>query len=106
MFQGLAGDLLLNVKIKKHEVFAREGLNIISEVPISITEAVLGCKITIETIDGKISIEVKPGTSSGQELALRHHGMPPFHPPENYDVNQLRGDHIVRFKVVIPSTMS
>ena len=81
-------------------------MNIISEVPISITEAVLGCKVTIETIEGKISIDVKPGTSSGQEFVLRHHGMPPFHPPDNYDVNQLRGDHIVRFKVVIPSTMS
>lgn len=78
----------------------------ISEVPISITEAVLGCKITIETLDGKLNIEVKAGTNSGDELRLQHHGMPPFHPPDNYDVNLLRGDHIVKFNVVIPHDMS
>jgi len=97
---------LLEVRVKPHEIFLRDGLNIISEVPLSITEAVLGCKITIETVDGKLNIEVKPGTNSGDELHLKHHGMPPFHPPENYDINDLRGDHIIKFKIVLPKDMS
>ena len=44
----------------------------ISEVEISITEAVLGCKITIDTLEGKLTVDVKPGTSSGEELVLKH----------------------------------
>lgn len=78
----------------------------ISEIPISITEAILGCKITLETLDGKITVDVKAGTNTGEELVLKHFGMTPFHPPDNYDVNTLRGDHILRFKVVMPSNMS
>lgn len=78
----------------------------ISEVPISITEAILGCKITLETLDGKITVDVKAGTNTGEELVMNHFGMTPFHPPDNYDVNTLRGDHILRFNVVMPSNMS
>jgi DnaJ-class molecular chaperone len=96
----------LNLKVRPHEVYKREGLDIISEVPLSITEAILGCKITIETLDGRFNVEVKPGTNSGSEIRLKHHGMPPFHPPDNYDVNQLRGDHIIRLKIVLPSNLS
>lgn len=62
-------------------------MNIISEVPISITEAILGCKMTVDTLDGKFNITVNPGTNSGSEILLKHHGMQPFHPPDNYDVN-------------------
>jgi DnaJ-class molecular chaperone len=75
---------------------------VISEVPISITEAILGCKITVETLEGKINIDLKPGVNNGSEFILKNHGMPPFSPPETYDVNKLRGDHILRFKIVLP----
>jgi DnaJ-class molecular chaperone len=51
-------------------------------------------------------LEIKPGTNTGSELFLKHYGMPPFQPPENYDVNLLRGDHIIKFKVVIPTNMN
>ncbi len=78
----------------------------ITEVPISITQAILGCKITVNTLDGKLNLEVKPGTNSGSEFVLKHYGMPPFQPPENYDVNLLRGDHIIKYKVVIPETLN
>lgn len=75
-------------------------------MPLSITEAILGCKITVDTLDGKLNVEVKPGTNSGTELRLKHHGMPPFHPPENYDPEALRGDHVIKFKIVIPNNMN
>ena len=78
----------------------------ISEVPLSLTEAILGSKITVDTLEGKVNLEVKAGTNTGTEFVMKHHGMPPFQPPENYDVNLLRGDHILIFKVVIPQTMT
>jgi molecular chaperone DnaJ len=73
--------------VKPHEYFKKEGLNVTSEIPISITEAILGSKVTVETLDGRLNIDLKPGTNTGQEFVLKHHGMPPFSPPENYDVN-------------------
>jgi len=68
----------LQVKVKAHQFFNKEGLNVISEVPISITEAILGCKLTVETLDGNLNIDLKPGVNTGQEFILKHHGMPPF----------------------------
>ena len=68
----------MTVKVKGHEIFKREGLNVVSEVPLSLTEAILGSKITVDTIEGKINLEVKPGTNTGTEFVMRHHGMPPF----------------------------
>lgn len=66
------------MKVKAHEIFKREGLNVVSEVPLSLTEAILGSKITVDTLEGKINLEVKPGTNTGTEFVMRHHGMPPF----------------------------
>jgi molecular chaperone DnaJ len=66
----------------------------------------LGCKLTIETMDGKLNIEVPQGTNSGDELRLSLHGMPPFQPPEHYDPALLRGDHVIKFKVIIPSDLT
>lgn len=80
-------------------MFQREGLDVISELHLSLTEAVLGCKITVETLDGPINIEISPGANTGEEMRLRHFGMPPFNVPDNYDANQLRGDHVLKFKV-------
>ena len=68
----------MTVKVKAHEIFKREGLNVVSEVPLSLTEAILGSKITVDTLEGKINLEVKPGTNTGTEFVMRHHGMPPF----------------------------
>jgi DnaJ-class molecular chaperone len=94
--------------VKPHEIFKVEGgtLNVVSEIPLSITEAILGCNISVETLDGMLNVAVKAGTNSGTEMVLKHHGMPPFHPPENYDVEKLRGDHILRFKILIPKNMT
>ena len=106
IFAGVSGDLLLTVKVKPHELFQREGLNIVSEVPLSLTQAILGCTVTVDTLDGKMNVEVSPGVSDGEELTLKNLGVQPFHTPENYDVNSLRGDHIIRIKVIMPKALS
>lgn len=88
--------------MKEHEYFKREDQNIVSFVSLSLTEAVLGCKITVDTIDGKINIVVPPGTSENDMFTLKNLGVHPFNPPDNYDEKELRGDHIIKFKVVLP----
>jgi len=53
-------------------------------------------------VHGPLNITVEPGTSTGDELVLKHQGAPEFDPPEHYDPILLRGDHIVTFKVRLP----
>lgn len=98
----LSGDLLLTVRVKEHSFFKREGMNVRSEVELALSEALLGCKITISTVHGPLSINVDPGTSSGDKMVLKNWGCPEMDPPDNYDPISLRGDHIVSFKVKVP----
>ena len=102
VFAAQPGDLLLTIKIKEHAYFKREQKNIETEVPISLVEAVLGAKLTIQTLDGPLTIVTKPGMCTGDTMTLKHYGIPEFNPPENYDPQQLRGDHIVKFRIVLP----
>lgn len=71
-----------------------------------MAEAILGAKLTISTVHGPLNIETEPGTSTGNQMVLKHQGVPEFDPPENYDPILLRGDHIVVFKVVLPENPS
>lgn len=83
-------DLILQVKIEPHPYFRREGNDIYLEVPISLAEAVLGCKVDVPTVGGeRLSVKVPPGTSSGAKLRLRGKG-----------VNG--GDQYLIFKVMVP----
>ena len=61
-FSSAPGDLLLNIKVEEHETFKRDGENILAELPITISQAILGAKITVDTVDGKLNIEVPAGT--------------------------------------------
>ncbi len=84
------GDLLLKLRIEPHEYFRREGDNIILEVPVTVSEAVLGTKVDVPTIDGtRLTVRVPPGTSSGTRLRLRGKGI-------------RGGDEFLEIKVVAP----
>ena len=98
----MAGDLLVKVNIKRHDFYEREGKNIRTIVELTLSEAILGAKITIATVHGPINIEVEPGRCTGDEMVLKNFGAPEFDPGEEYDEESLRGDHIVTFKVLIP----
>lgn len=71
---GEPGDLYLNIKVKPHKNFWREGSDIFVDVPISIYEAVLGGKIEVPTIDGSARMTIPAGTSSGQKFRLKGKG--------------------------------
>src|SRR6202042_3108953 len=98
---GPAGDLYLIIKAGTHPVFTRSGDDIYVTVPVAISEAALGAKIDVPTIDthdggGRTQLKVPPGTQSGQKLRLREKGVP------SASQEGKRGDQIVEVKVVVP----
>src|SRR5690606_2949412 len=71
---GPAGDVYVEVKVKPHAVFSRDGADIHVEAPITLREAVLGGKITVPTVGGDVSVTVPKNTSSGAVLRLKGRG--------------------------------
>ena len=96
------GDLLLTVKIKDHEFMSRSGKDVETEVPITLVEALRGATLTVQTVDGPLTLTTQPGVCTGDTMVLRHFGVPEFNPPDTYDPETLRGHHIVKFKVILP----
>ncbi len=93
---GPAGDLYIIVKMGDHPVFHREGDDIYLTVPVTPTEAALGSKVEVPTIDGRALLRIPPGTQSGQKLRLREKGVP------SATKDGKRGDEIVEVKIVVP----
>ena len=73
--EGSPGDLYIIVNVRAHEYFRREGDDIYVSVPISITEAALGAKVDVPTLDGTSTVTVPAGTASGRKLRLRGKGV-------------------------------
>jgi molecular chaperone DnaJ len=93
---GAAGDLFLIIKAGTHPVFTRTADDIYVTVPVAISEAALGAKIDVPTIDGRAQLKIPPGTQSGQKLRLREKGV------QSASREGVRGDQIVEVKVVVP----
>ena len=74
---GSNGDLIAVIRIKEHKLFKRDGDNLYCEVPISFTTAALGGKVTVPTLDGKISLTIEPGTQTGTTYRLANKGIQP-----------------------------
>jgi len=74
---GATGDLIIEVAVRPHRIFTREGANLYCEVPISFTEAALGAEIDVPTLDGKgTRFEIPEGTQTGSEFVIKGEGMP------------------------------
>jgi molecular chaperone DnaJ len=73
---GPAGDLYVEVAERKHPVFERHGNDLHAVVPVPMTAAALGTTLKLDTLDGSVDIEVKPGTQSGTDVPLRARGVP------------------------------
>lgn len=72
---GPAGDLLIHVNVKKHEIFERDGNNIILELPITFSQAALGANIDIKTLGGTVSLKIPAGIQTGTKLKLSGKGI-------------------------------
>jgi molecular chaperone DnaJ len=94
---GPAGDLYVIIRAGEHPVFNREGDDIRITVPVTATEAALGSKIEVPTIDGRTLLKIPPGTQSGQKLRLREKGVP------SATKEGTRGDEIVEVKLTVPT---
>ncbi len=93
------GEVTFAVQVQPHPIFERQGDDLYVEVPIALTEAMLGAEIEVPTLDGKVTMKIPPETQNGQQLRLRGQGMPRLR-------GSGRGDQIVRVKVVLPQRLS
>jgi len=93
-----AGDALVEIKVRVHPTFQRQGDDIAAEVPISLDEAVLGGKIEVPTVQGRVALTLPKGTSSGRVFRLKGKGV------KNATTGAV-GDELVTVKIVLPDTI-
>jgi molecular chaperone DnaJ len=98
-FGGRTGDLYVGVRIRPDERFVREGNDIFSQVDLTVVQAALGAKISVETLDGPLELELEAGTQPGEVKALKGRGMPVL---QGFG----RGDHRVLVNVMVPRRLN
>ena len=96
---GPKGDLYVNIRVKPHKKFTREGDLILSEESVSMIDAALGTEIEVDTVDGPIKMKVPAGTQSGTDFKLSNHGVP-------HIKRETRGAHIVTVNVETPTKLT
>jgi len=96
---GQKGDLYVNIRVKAHKQFTREGDIILSEAHVGMVDATLGAEIDVETVDGTVRMKVPAGTQSGTDFKLSGHGVPHMN-------SDKRGPHIVNIVVDTPTKLS
>ena len=94
------GDLFILTNVGKHKFLERKGDNIYISIPITVSEAALGTKIDVPTVEGKAQLRIPAGTESGQKFRLRERGFPSLRNPS------LRGDQFVEVKITLPRVIS
>ncbi|MBQ7381032.1 MAG: molecular chaperone DnaJ [Clostridia bacterium] len=97
---GPAGDLIITVRVKRHNVFEREGYHIYCEVPVTISEATLGAEITVPTLEGNVTYTIPEGTQHGTQFTLKGKGIP------YVNSSGRRGDLIFAVNVEVPKGLS
>lgn len=96
---GPPGDLRVTIRVKAHEFFQRDGLQVLTQVPISYPKACLGGELVVQTIDGEETVKIPVGTPSGKVFKLDHKGIADPH-------GRGRGDHHVQVVVSVPTSLS
>jgi molecular chaperone DnaJ len=96
---GPAGDLYIEVTVRRHPQFQREKNNIYVDVPVTIIQATLGGKVQVPTLDGTVTMTLPPGTDSGKKFKLRGKGIPERK-------TGVRGDQYAVIKIIVPKKMS
>ncbi len=96
---GPAGDLYVMIHLEEHEFFKREDYDVLCEVPISFSQAALGCEIEVPTLGGRVSMKIPEGTQAGQKMKLRNKGITKL---GGYGF----GDQIITIHVETPAKLS
>ena len=97
---GPNGDLLVEVYIRRHPIFQRDGMDVVCEVPITFTQAALGAVIQVPTLDGKQEFEIPEGTQTGKQFVIRDKGVPQL------GNTKRRGNHYFNVVVETPTRLS
>ncbi len=95
---GKPGDALIRIAIEPHPLFTRDGATIRLELPLSLSEAVLGAELRVPTIHGPVTARVPPGVNTGAVLRLKGRGIEPAS-------GGPKGDQLVTIKIVLPDTI-
>src|SRR5690606_5082492 len=95
---GPNGDLYLEISVNAHEVFSRDGDDILATLEVSMPDAILGTETTIQALDGEVPLEIRAGVQSGDGLTMRGRGIPPLR-------GRQRGDLRVGVHVVTPTRL-
>jgi DnaJ-class molecular chaperone len=93
-----AGDALVEIKVKPHPQFSRAGDDIALELPITIDEAVLGAKVEVPTVSGRVQLTIPKGASSGRVFRLKGKGV-------HNSTTGSTGDQLVTVRIVLPQTI-
>jgi molecular chaperone DnaJ len=97
---GPPGDLYVYLFIEEDAEFQRDGINILSEIKISYLQAILGCHLEVNTVDGPVELTIPPGTQPSTVLTLENHGVPKLGNPVS------RGDHLITILIDIPTRVT
>jgi molecular chaperone DnaJ len=96
---GPPGDLYVYLFVNEDAHFKRDGINILSDLRISYLQAILGCKLSVETVDGPVELDIPAGTQPGTVLTMENRGVPKLGNPVS------RGDHLITVQVDIPARL-
>lgn len=93
------GDLYVVIEVEPHQTFGRDGNDIITQVTISLSKAILGGEVDVPTLDGKVTMKIPAGTQSGKVFRLKERGIPDLH-------DRGVGDELVKVIVHIPTALT
>lgn len=97
---GPPGDLYVYLFVEEDAEFQRDGINILSDLKISYLQAILGCRLQVNTVDGPVELKIPPGTQPNTVLTLENHGVPKLGNPVS------RGDHLITTQIDIPTRIT
>jgi molecular chaperone DnaJ len=97
---GTPGDLYVYLFVESDQEFTREGINVRSEISISYLQAILGCNLEVNTVDGKEGLTIPSGTQPNTVLTLENKGVPKLGNPVS------RGNHLITIKINIPTKVN
>lgn len=94
------GDLFLVIRVRPSKEFRRDGNNLLKDLAVSFTQAALGAKLIVKTLDGDIELKIPAGTQSGSVMKVKNRGVPYINDPGR------RGDLLITVRVVVPQKLS
>jgi molecular chaperone DnaJ len=98
---GARGDLYVNIEVRRHQLFQRDGQDLMYQLPITFAQAALGAEIEIPTLKGRETLKIRPGTQPGEVNRLRGFGM-----PDPRGGTSKPGDLLVEVQVEVPRKLS